>query len=347
MAVHTGLGLLTAAWAVLGVNWPRTIKSRTARMYLVLLAPIAASIFGVALSLLVLSRIAGSPDAGPKSPVWPVVTILAVAACVAAAGFVAARVGFARAATLREANTRLLEEIEHRERLESAQRLLVRELDHRVRNTLAQVLSLAENTAQNSPDVKQFNNLFGQRIRALSRAHSVLADSRWTDVDLGTFLGAVLEPFAAGPDPRIRIRGEPLLIPARACTPLCMVYYELAANAARHGSLSRPEGWVDLTWERPADEPRHLEIRWRERGGPAVAARPPEGFGASLIRTMVPHELGGKTELNFLPDGVECRVNFELATPAPRAAPGPPVVRVVGRWGGAPAAARERPGRIT
>jgi two-component sensor histidine kinase len=338
MALHTALGLLTAAWAVLGVNWASAMSGKRRELGLLLVAPVAASLFGVALALVVLSKLAGTVETGPNPPVLPIVTILAVAACITAAGLMAARVGFDRAATLRVANERLLEEIAHRERLESAQRLLVRELDHRVRNTLAQVLSLAENTAQTSPDVKQFNDMFGQRIRALSRAHSVLANSRWTDVDLRGFLGSVLEPFATGGEPRIRIEGEPVMIPARACTPLCMVYYELAANAARHGSLSRPGGWVELSWRRITNGTAQLEVLWRERGGPAVAPQTREGFGMSLIRTMIPHELGGKTTISFNPEGVQCLVSFDLPMPTARAALTAAAVKVPGRWEGMAAA---------
>jgi two-component sensor histidine kinase len=251
-----------------------------------------------------------------ERPVWSAVAVLAVAACLVTAGMILARVGFQRAATLRDANAQLLAEIAHREVLESEQRLLVRELDHRVRNTLAQVLSLAESTAQGTGNLEQFNTAFGQRIRALSRAHGVLTNSRWADTDLKTFLSAVLEPFVSGPDPSIVLEGETVMIPARASTPLCMVYYELAANAARHGALSVPGGRVELTWRKLSNGHECVEIRWKERDGPPVRSALREGFGIALIRTIIPHELGGRTDLRFEPDGVECIVAFELEAPS-------------------------------
>jgi hypothetical protein len=41
-----------------------------------------------------------------------------------------------------------------------------------------------------------------------------------------------------------------------------------------------------------------------------------EGFGTALIRTIIPHELGGRTDLRFEPEGVECVVVFELDAPS-------------------------------
>lgn len=330
MAVHTALGLLGASWAVLGVNWPHEQPRPRSLLHAVLATPVAATIFVLIILGWVFAATPIGVDRTPQQPVWPVVTLLAVVASMIAAAVLLARVGFERAAVLRAANDRLLAEIVQREELESQQRLLVRELDHRVRNTLAQVLSLAESTAQGAESVREFNSVFGERIRALSRAHSVLANNRWANADLREFLAAVLEPFVRGEHAPIRLSGDPVTIPARASTPLCMVYYELAANAARHGALSTTGGHVELSWRRIVNGAAVVEIGWRERGGPAVPASPREGFGVSLVRTMVPHELGGSSELSFRPEGVECLVRFAIA-PSPTVVTGPPPLASGGR----------------
>jgi two-component sensor histidine kinase len=47
------------------------------------------------------------------------------------------------------------------------------------------------------------------------------------------------------------------------------VLHELATNAAKYGSLSRPIGTVNLRWTVDRrDGQRILTMTWRERGGP-------------------------------------------------------------------------------
>ena len=264
MAVHTGLGLLVGAWAVMGLVWPERNGGRSLGMAILMSTPAIASALGLAVALFVLAALPGDGSPARDAPVLPMLMFVAVAACLAAGAALAARVGFARADALRAVNEQLTAEINQRKQLESAQRLLVSELDHRVRNTLQQVLSLANSTAHGVGTVEQFNNVFGERVRALSRAHQALAAHRWNDVDLRQFLLAVLEPFAVGLTPSIRFDGEPVTVPARATTSLCMAYYELAANASRHGALSVPGGRVDVAWRRIVNGAERVEIVWQE-----------------------------------------------------------------------------------
>ncbi|HEU0058927.1 MAG TPA: hypothetical protein VFR19_03540, partial [Hyphomicrobiaceae bacterium] len=43
--------------------------------------------------------------------------------------------------------------------------------------------------------------------------------------------------------------------------------------------------------------------------------RPAEaGYGTSVIRDLIPYELGGSVELNFSPSGVACIIEFTLET---------------------------------
>lgn len=322
MAVHTGIGLLVGSWAVMGLVWPERNGSRSLGLALLMSTPAIASTLGLAVAVFVLAALPGDGSPARDAPVLPMLMFGSVSACLAAGAALAARVGFARAAALRAVNEQLNAEIAHRKQLESAQRLLVSELDHRVRNTLQQVLSLANSTAQGVCTVEQFNNVFGERVRALSRAHQALAAHRWSDVDLRRFLLAVLEPFAAGPNPCIHLHGDPVTVPARATTPLCMAYYELAANASRHGALSVPGGRVEVSWRRHDDESSRVEIVWQERGGPPPPTSHRDGFGLTLIRGMVPHELGGRADVEFRPEGLRCVLSFSTSPPAAAASAG-------------------------
>ncbi len=53
-------------------------------------------------------------------------------------------------------------------------------------------------------------------------------------------------------------------------------------------------------------------MTWRETGGPPIQAPSRSGYGTSLIRALIPHELGGKVELELAPTGVICRIEIPL-----------------------------------
>jgi two-component sensor histidine kinase len=46
-----------------------------------------------------------------------------------------------------------------------------------------------------------------------------------------------------------------------------------------------------------------LLVAWRELGGPPVAAEVPSGYGTSLIRELIPHELRGTVDLVLTTEG--------------------------------------------
>jgi two-component sensor histidine kinase len=66
--------------------------------------------------------------------------------------------------------------------------------------------------------------------------------------------------------------------------------------------------------------PECLVVDWQEIGGPAIVSVPHAGYGSSIIRELIPFELGGAVELAFLADGMRCR----LEIPADWLSPGQP-----------------------
>jgi two-component sensor histidine kinase len=93
-----------------------------------------------------------------------------------------------------------------------------------------------------------------------------------------------------------------------------MVLQELVTNAAKYGSLSTPHGKVSVNWDRrqSADGLARVVMAWRETGGPSTKAPSPSGYGTSLIRNLIPHELGGIVNLVFTPDGLHCDIEIPL-----------------------------------
>jgi len=74
-----------------------------------------------------------------------------------------------------------------------------------------------------------------------------------------------------------------------------------------------PGGRLAIDW-RVEGEPgaRQVRLGWRESGGPAITPPNEQGFGTKLIERACAHELGGKAELHYAPDGLACEVRFPI-----------------------------------
>ena len=82
--------------------------------------------------------------------------------------------------------------------------------------------------------------------------------------------------------------------------------FELVINLKTARALS-------ASWDRTGTDAKAiLTITWREIGGPLIAAPAQCGYGSSLIRDLIPHELGGTVDLAFLSDGVCCKIEIPL-----------------------------------
>ena len=91
-----------------------------------------------------------------------------------------------------------------------------------------------------------------------------------------------------------------------------MVLHELTTNAAKYGALSTEHGRVCVRWNRRWNgrAPDGLLLKWQEKGGPSVAAPAMAGYGTSVIRDLIPYELGGIVDLVFARGGVRCTIEI-------------------------------------
>jgi two-component sensor histidine kinase len=142
----------------------------------------------------------------------------------------------------------------------------------------------------------------------MAEAHALLSQNRWHGVDLAELVRRQLAPYAT--DASTTIAGPNVTLTVAATQALAMVLHELVTNAARYGALSTPHGRVEVSWDH-GDDAANLSIEWREIGGPAVAASPDLKYGVSIIRDLIPHELGGAVDLAFAP-GVCCKIEIPL-----------------------------------
>lgn len=203
---------------------------------------------------------------------------------------------------------------------EDHQRMLVAELNHRVKNSLAMVMSVAEQTLRNCNSLEEFRTSYLGRLEALAQVHRLLTAHNWRGVSLSELVAAVSEPYTQTGGPALRMRGPRLTINSRTAQTLYLLLYELASNAAKYGALSVPEGLVNVTWDvqRSANgELDTLRLSWEELDGPAVKAPQRRGFGSKLIEKTLSYELGGETKLEFKESGVCCEVSVPLPVDSP------------------------------
>ncbi|MCB2076407.1 MAG: CHASE domain-containing protein [Novosphingobium sp.] len=183
---------------------------------------------------------------------------------------------------------------------------LTRELNHRVKNTLANVLSIVSLTRRRSVDLDDFAESLTARIRALSATHDLLSQSNWTSAALGEVIRSELAPYIEGDEAHVEISGPDINLAPNDALSLGLAIHELATNAAKYGALGSPEGKVIVNWRELTSD--RAEVHWREEGGPPVHEPTRRGFGRDLIEKIVAHELQSKVDLQFRPEGVECRL---------------------------------------
>ena len=184
--------------------------------------------------------------------------------------------------------------------------LLRRGVDHRAEDILAAVNALLRLVPRDDPP--EFAGLVEDRVHAMARVHSLLANARWEGADLRTLMQSELAPFA-GLANRIHYQGPPVRLKTTVAQPLGMVLHELATNSAKHGAFCEPTGRLTLGW-RIDVATAELVLEWTEMGGPAIP-RPPErrGFGTRLMAGMV-RQVGGTLEPAWPLTGLHCLIRL-------------------------------------
>jgi PAS domain S-box-containing protein len=201
-------------------------------------------------------------------------------------------------------------DVTERRSAENQKNLLIAELDHRVKNVLACVAAVAQRSRECSRSADEFLEVLNGRINSLANTHALLSRSHWEGVRLGELVRSELAPCMT--DCNSLIEGPDLVLAAEATQPLAMVLHELATNAAKYGALSNGCGQVLVSWRGPLNGRSSGEVvlDWREVGGPPVIAPNPTGYGTSVIRDLIPYELGGAVNYELARDGARCTLEI-------------------------------------
>lgn len=196
------------------------------------------------------------------------------------------------------------------------ERLLLGEVNHRAKNLLSLVQVIARQTASSDP--VNFARRFEERILALAASHDVLVQSNWRNVPLDELVASQLQHVGSNDAQRIHRKGEPLEVNAAAAQAIGMALHELATNAAKYGSLSIPEGRVEIHWLTRVNKRGEEEfvLRWEELNGPPVVAPTRKGFGSTVIERILRLRVNGKVTIDYEPAGLVCLIScpFSMLT---------------------------------
>jgi PAS domain S-box-containing protein len=196
-------------------------------------------------------------------------------------------------------------DITDRKEAEERQTLLAREIDHRAKNALAVAQSIVRLTRAN--DVSSYVASVEGRINALSRVHTVLAQSRWQAVNLHHLVDEEIAPYRIPGAERIVASGPKILLEPAPAQTLTLALHELVTNAAKYGALSVDTGRVTLQWEQTAGV---LSLRWTELGGPPIKPPASSGFGTRIIAASVEKQLGGTASFEWRTEGLQCLLSI-------------------------------------
>lgn len=180
------------------------------------------------------------------------------------------------------------------------------ELRHRVKNMIAVIGAVAKQTMRHAVDPDALNT-FQARLVAFGTAHDALTNAEGATRNVEDIIHVSLDPHL--PDPgRCSLSGPALMLGPKQAVGLALTIHELATNALKYGALASSAGRIDVSW---VDTGGEFVLRWRESGGPSVAAPRKLGFGSRLIENVIAADLGGKATSEFHPDG------FRLVLTAP------------------------------
>jgi two-component sensor histidine kinase/PAS domain-containing protein len=202
-----------------------------------------------------------------------------------------------------------VQDVSARRRAEDAQRLRLQELNHRVKNLLASVVAMANATELGVGSASEFREKLSARLQALSRAHSLLMASAWTDAAVEDVVRNTLEPYLTTDASRFRIDGPRIRVSPDAALALNMALHELATNAMKYGALSGRRGRIGIRWDLDPDRPDFVLLTWSESDGPAVSKPNSSGFGTRLLQRAFAASDGG-AQLHFLAGGLLCEMRF-------------------------------------
>ncbi len=181
--------------------------------------------------------------------------------------------------------------------------LLNDELAHRLRNTLAGVQAILHQSLASESELR---DKISARLVALAATNELLFKSEWRSVALNDILIGEFRPY----DPaQIHCEGEDVQCPSQAAILVALIIHELTTNAVKYGALSKPDGRIDVSWQKVDNR---LTLRWAETVSFQLLPPTRKGFGTKLLSSAI-RGFNGNVETSFGPNGLSCNMSLDLS----------------------------------
>jgi two-component sensor histidine kinase/PAS domain-containing protein len=205
-------------------------------------------------------------------------------------------------------------DITERKQREHNLRLITRELTHRAKNLLTVILGIAKQTARPGMTSEEFLSTFSRRIQGLGASHDLLVRSDWSGSQLEELVNSQLAHFGGLDGLRIKAKGPSVLLKNDVLQTLGLAFHELGTNAVKYGSLSVPNGSVEISWRiRTLEGVPRLKLVWRERGGPPVKKPLRKGFGHNITVRSLARVVSGEVKIDFAKSGLVWSLDAPLS----------------------------------
>lgn len=196
-----------------------------------------------------------------------------------------------------------------RRQLEQRHELMIRDMRHRSGNLFSQLLALFSQTARNARSVADLSTKYQARVLALANAHRLITEGGWKSTPIMDLLYTVLGPYldhVSFSGPNVELEPDPIFN-------LSAALHELAANAAKHGSLSRSRGQLELSWSVGRTKRGiTLTLDWVEKNGPPARRPRRLGFGSRLLGLVIERQLNGEVHQTFGRSGLSVHMVVPL-----------------------------------
>ena len=198
------------------------------------------------------------------------------------------------------------------------------EVDHRVKNSLQSLTALIGLKARGveSPDAREVLDSVTQNIRTVSMLHELLyRTDAGAEIDLGRFIGNVVEFLSTVAPPTVRVVAEigpePVVVSSRRAAGIGTLVNEVAANAFKHAFPDGREGTVRIALSLRGEG--DVLLTCSDDGvGPPEGYDGGKGLGMRLI-AAVAGQLGGTVTHGSGNPGMRLDIAFPLAPEEPAA----------------------------
>jgi PAS domain S-box-containing protein len=196
-----------------------------------------------------------------------------------------------------------------RRQLEQRHELMIRDMRHRSGNLFSQLLALFSQTARTSKGIPDLTSKYQARVLAMANAHRLITEGGWKSIPIMELLYVLLGPYID----RVSFEGPNFDLDPDPVFHLSAALHELAANAIKHGSLSRPKGQLELRWSvSRAQRGMTLTLDWVEKNGPPVRRPRKLGFGMRLIDLVIRRQLNGEVARSYSRKGLSVKLAVPL-----------------------------------